>query len=78
MINLLMIGRLSLGLNGHRSPETVGHWSPMQRDCIMSQNDKSAWVSGDLLAVSKFSPIVDFMFLLWSVLFVVSQWRMKE
>ena len=30
-INLLMIGRLSLGRNGHRPPETVGHLSPMQR-----------------------------------------------
>ena len=41
MINLLMIGYLSLGLNGqrpfgaglngHRPPETVGHLCPMQR-----------------------------------------------
>ena len=52
MINLLMIGRLSLGLNGrwplgaglngHRPPETVGHLCPMQcdTDLIFVPNNK--------------------------------------
>ena len=36
MINLLMIGRLSLGLNGHQPPETSYHLGPMQRVTVVN------------------------------------------